>query len=74
MRYVKARVDTEFRELTYRIFVTDYLKGIGRFNGGPRYAEAITNSKQPIETRSSEEIIDSISEKLSRLGGNDGCT
>lgn len=68
MRYVKARIESEINCQTYRIFVTDYLKGIGRFQG-PRYIEHLADLKKPIETRSSDEIIDNIKNKLSQFGG-----
>jgi len=68
MRYVKARSESELNCQTYRIFVTDYLKGIGRFQG-QRYIEYLADLKKPIETRSSDEIIDNIKNKLSQFGG-----
>lgn len=68
MRYVMARIESEVNCQTYRIFVTDYLKGIGRFQD-PRYIEYLADLKKPVETRSSEEIISSIKTKLSQLGG-----
>lgn len=68
MRYVMARIETDVKCQTYRVFVTDYLKGIGRFQG-PRYIERLADLKKPIETRSSDEIIDNIKNKLSQLGG-----
>ena len=68
MRYVKARIESEVNCQTYRIFVTDYLKGIGRFQD-PRYIEYLADLKKPVETRSSEEIISNIKTKLSQLGG-----
>lgn len=68
MRYVMARIESEVNCQTYRIFVTDYLKGIGRFQG-QRYIEYLADLKKPVETRSSEEIISNIKTKLSQLGG-----
>ena len=75
MRYVKARIEQENLDKTYRIYVTDSLKMIAENtaipNGGKvfskRYAEF--TEKKPEETRSSDEIIDSIQGKLQRLGG-----
>lgn len=67
MRYVMARFESEFQQTTYRIFVTDYLQALGRFQG-PRYKEVIDGVHQPIETRSSEEIISDIKGKLLKLG------
>jgi len=69
MRYVRARFEKEFRDLTYRVFVTDYLKGIGRFDG-QRYLDAVNSALKPVETRSADEIIDNIRSKLSQLGGD----
>lgn len=68
MRYVMAQYETSFQSMTYRIFVTDYLKGIGRFDGR-RYIEAITDVHKPVDTRTSDEIISGIKGKLSQLGG-----
>lgn len=68
MRYVTARIESELNCQTYRIFVTDYLKGIGRFQG-QRYIEYLADLKKPIETRSSDEIIGNIKNKLSQFGG-----
>ena len=69
MRYVRAKLEEELRVVTYRIFVTDYLKGIGRFDG-ERYIDSVKSALKPVETRSSDEIIDNIRSKLSRLGGD----
>lgn len=68
MRYVMARLETDYQSMAYRIFVTDYLKGIGRFDGR-RYIETITDVHKPVETRTSDEIIDNIKGKLSKFGG-----
>lgn len=68
MRYVKARLDTEYQDITYRIFVTEYLKGLGRF-GGKTYRDAIAEYYKPVETRTADEIIGGIKNKLSQLGG-----
>lgn len=68
MRYVRARLETEYQEMTYRIFVTDYFKGLGRFNG-ERYADIIAQVHKPVETRNADEIISDIKFKLSQLGG-----
>jgi hypothetical protein len=54
--------------MTYRIFVTDYFKGLGRFNG-ERYADIIAQVHKPVETRNADEIISDIKFKLSQLGG-----
>ena len=44
MRYVNARIEKEYRDLTYRIYVTDSL---------------IDNNKH-IDTRSGDEIVEDI--------------
>ena len=60
MRYVKARVKQALDEMAYRIYITDALKVIGGLN--IRYADLI---KRPIEeTRTKEEIIESIRRRL----------
>ncbi len=68
MRYVKARLDTEYQDMTYRIFVTEYLKELGRFDGRT-YRDVIAEYYEPIETRTADEIIGGIKNKLSQLGG-----
>ena len=70
MRYVKARIQTEQRDTAYRIYVTDALKGIVTNTStaeesvgiSVRYAELIAPKKE--ETRTPEEVIDSIKKKL----------
>ena len=74
MRYVKAKIEKETLDKTYRIYVTDSLKMISentaKFAGGnalsKRYVDFIT--KQTVETRTGEEIIDTIQDKLRKLG------
>ena len=68
MRYVMARFESEFQLVTYRIFISDYLKGLGRFDG-QRYIEVIANLHKPVETRTADEIINGIKGKLSMFGG-----
>ena len=51
------------KEELYRTYITDALKAHFRLN--IRYADLL----KPPETRTSEEIIDNIKGKLSRLGG-----
>lgn len=78
MRYVVARYNDKQRETAYRIYCTDCLKIIAentaKFAGGStltaRYAEVIgLSAPEKEETRTSEEIIASISAKLNKLGG-----
>ena len=65
MRYVIARINEHDREQAYRIYVTDALKIIGRID--QRYYDFVRPTK--VETRTAEEIISSISEKLKKAGG-----
>ena len=75
MRYVKARMQQSILDKTYRIYVTDSLKMISentsKYAGGSsfavRYCDVI---KKPVnETRTSEEIISGIKDKLMKLEG-----
>lgn len=66
MRYVSARFENEMRELTYRIYVTDALKAIARAD--KRYAD-FWDKRTVDETRTADEIIGGISDKLKKLGG-----
>lgn len=52
------------KEELYRAYVTDALKAIGNLN--IRYMDYF----KPVETRTSDEIIDNIKNKLNTLGGN----
>lgn len=61
---VSAFLERKKEEL-YRNYVTDALKVIGNLN--IRYADLF----KPEETRTAEEIISGISDKLNRLGGGD---
>jgi len=65
MRYVEARAHYEDREDAYRIYVTESLRAI---TGAKKsYYELLDDGVE--ETRTSEEIIDHISDMLSQLGG-----
>lgn len=75
MRYVKAKAQENALAKAYRIYVTDSLKMISentsKYAGGSsfstRYYDLI---KKPIaETRTSEEIIGGIKNKLNLLEG-----
>ena len=65
MRYVESRCKLSDQETTYRIYVTEALRGLANMNVS--YIELIKPAA--VETRSSEEIVTSISAKLSLLGG-----
>ena len=65
MRYVESRCREYDRDEAYRIYVTDSLKLIGHLN--IRYFDMVKPGVE--ETRTAEEIIDSISAKLAKAGG-----
>lgn len=78
MRYVFAKYNEKQYEQAYRIYTTDSLKIIAentaKLGGGSalkvRYAELIGLAEpEKEETRTSEEIIGGISDKLRKLGG-----
>ena len=79
MRYFKARLIKKTQTLTYRIYVTDSLQAIanntGHMGGGTsvtkRYYEIFDQIRHPrkIETRTSEEVIRSLKEKMEKLKG-----
>lgn len=62
MRYVTARYNENQRELAYRIYITDSLKFYLGLN--IRYADIFA----PEETRTAEEVIDGVKDKLRQLG------
>ena len=64
MRYATARYNQNQREWVYRIYVTDSLKHLAGLN--IRYADVF----KPEETRTADEIIDGIKDKLRQLGGD----
>lgn len=59
-------MEQEVQEYTYRIYVTDALKGLIHTN--ERYYDWITRPRK-VETRTAEEIIDNIKTGLAKLGG-----
>lgn len=63
MRYVFARFKDWDRENSYRIYVTDVLKGAHGVN--LRYADLF----KPEDTRTADDIKKHISGKLAALGG-----
>lgn len=75
MRYVKARMQQGILDKTYRIYVTDSLKMISentsKRDGGSSFAVRYWDViKKPVnETRTSEEIISGIKDKLMKLEG-----
>ena len=65
MRYVESRCKTSDQDKTYRIYVTEALRVLCGMNKS--YQDLIKPAI--IETRSSEEIITAISDKLTHFGG-----
>lgn len=63
MRYVIARYNQYQRDCAYRIYVTDGIKYLAGLN--MRYADFLKQE----ETRTAEEVIDGIRNKLGKLGG-----
>lgn len=63
MRYATARYEQNQREWLYRIYVTDSLKYLAGLN--IRYADIFA----PEETRTAEEVIEGVKDKLRQLGG-----
>lgn len=70
MRYVKSRFQTENQDLAYRIYVTDSVKSV--FGLNRRYYDLIkTDFERETyveETRTPEEIKNSIMEKIKQSG------
>ena len=75
MRYVHAKLADDEKSRAYRFYATDVLKMIAentaRFMGGTsptkRYYEIVV--PPVIETRTSEEIITGIKDKIQKIGG-----
>lgn len=65
MRYVESECIHEWKDSTYRFYVTDALKAIGRLNG-QRYYDIVDLT--PPDTRTSEEVVGHISNMLDKLG------
>ena len=73
MRYVRARIKTESREMAYRIYITDSLKLIGDLDGrfADRIAEDFEMAAQKVEGSGAEEaksVILDISAKIDAIG------
>lgn len=65
MRYVVARFEQEYRDLAYRIYVTDGLRGITGMD--TRFSDLIFGNKE--EEKSGDEIA---AEVIASLGLNIG--
>ena len=62
MRYVCAKLEHAQKEEAYRVYVTDALRAILGGEENARYKDWITPPQE--ETRTAEEIIDHIKQKL----------
>ena len=70
MRYVRARIDLDYREMTYRIYVTESLKRLTRLNKGYyEFLEEYEHQKQVV-TRTAEEVVDHIKQGLAKLNAH----
>lgn len=74
MRYVIARTKIENREMAYRFYVTDGLKMIAESSAKIAGGGSIFNIEyrdvvypKPVEDRTSEDVINSIKNKLNAL-------
>lgn len=63
MRYVQGRIQKDFDDWAYRIYISDAIKTLGHLN--VRYFDLI--DRTPADTRTQEEVVDHISECLSKL-------
>lgn len=64
---MEARAAEWLREHTYRLYVTDALKVLGDFN--ERYADLINNKPGTEDSRTAEDIITHIKDKLRSMQG-----
>lgn len=77
MRYVDSRVQQEELESSYRFFVSEGIKILTKNTSGGteteilkmNFNEFIQKKKAPPETRTANEIITGIKDKLTNLGG-----
>lgn len=66
MRYALARAHYEDRDEAYRVYISESLRAI---TGAKKsYQDLLDNGVD--ETRTSEEIVSHISDKLTQLGGD----
>lgn len=68
MRYTISRLKFDAREMVYRVYVTDSLKGL--IGAEVRYYDLIYEGKE--ETADPEEIKTHISDMLAQLGARNG--
>lgn len=62
MRYVLAKREEKTRAEIYRIYVTDCLRALINNDSNPRYIDLI--KPQPIETKTADEIVTDVKNKL----------
>lgn len=70
MKFASAKRKQYNEDLAFRVYVTDGIKALIECWGGEvrqRYIDIIAVTKE--ETRTADEIIETISDKLSLLGG-----
>lgn len=68
LAYVNAKILEKSEEMAFKIYVTDSLKGIFKGMGGEvsmRYYDIVSEKK--VETRTPEEVIGVIREKIHKL-------
>lgn len=71
MRYVASKYVLAYKEETYRIYVTDALHALGKFNYRwyDKIHESTGGEPSEDEEKLAEEVKSNISAKLSALGG-----
>lgn len=71
MRYVASKYVIAYKEETYRIYVTDALHALGKFNYRwyDKIKPSVGSESSEDEEKRAEEIKSNISAKLGALGG-----
>ncbi len=78
MRYVESKIEEKEVESAYRVFISEGIKILTKNTGSDRerqimnmnFAQYMEKMKKPPETRTPEEIITGIKDKLNSLGGD----
>lgn len=68
LKYVRAKIREKSEELSFKVYVTDSLKGIFKSMGGEvnmRYYDVISETKT--EERTADEIVKGIRDKLNKI-------
>lgn len=68
MRYVRARYEQERRDMTYRVYITDLLRQAHFRGRATRFYDLLKPA--PEETRTEEELIDYMKNRIAKVGGN----